>query len=257
MNESVKIVIADDEILGRRLIHEYLQSHPGLQVIGNAETGTEAVDMITTLRPDIVFLDIQMPELNGLEVLEITQKKSGVIFTTAYDQYALKAFDLYAVDYLLKPFSQDRFNESLTKALRQIHLPTAEHEAGMRHLLTEVYNKSQRLLIRDRGQTHVIPLESIDYVEAQDDYIVVHSGEKSWMKTQSLSELEKQFNSEKFVRIHRSYFLHLPALTSVERTGKDTQVAVLRSGKKIPVSRTGMEKLKPWINSSTITQIPI
>ena len=255
MNERLKVLIADDEMLARRLLQEYLQPYDTLDVIIEAETGSEAVEIITTRQPDIVFLDIQMPELNGLEVLELTQKKSGIIFTTAYDQYALAAFDLHAVDYLLKPFSQLRFNEAMTKALRQIHLDKTEREAGISRLLADAGKQAQRLLIRDRGHTHVIPLDCIDYVEAQDDYIVIHSGEKSWMKTQSLSELEKQLNPDRFVRIHRSYCLHLDALAGFERASKDAQVAVLRSGVKIPVSRSGMEKLKLFLSpNEAITQ---
>ncbi|MBR7776924.1 LytR/AlgR family response regulator transcription factor [Undibacterium rugosum] len=252
MNEPLRVVIADDEDLARRLITEYLKPHSGLHIVAECETGTEAVDAIAKLQPDLVFLDIQMPELTGLEVLETTGRQHGVIFTTAYDQYALRAFDLHAVDYLLKPYSQQRFNEALSKARKLVHIPsdTAEkgmHEArtGLPGILAAQTAQTQRLLIRDRGQTHVVPMADIDFIEAQDDYILVHAGQKSWMKTQSLSDLEAQLDPTQFIRVHRSYLLHLPALLSLEKISKDSQLAVLRNGHKIPVSRSGLERIKP------------
>ncbi|WP_428719164.1 LytR/AlgR family response regulator transcription factor [Undibacterium curvum] len=252
MNEPLRVVIADDEDLARRLITEYLKPHNDLHIIAECETGTEAVDAITHLQPDLVFLDIQMPELTGLEVLEATGRQHGVIFTTAYDQYALRAFDLHAIDYLLKPYSQQRFNEALSKARKLISsqgdardTSRSQTAAGLPGMLAAQTAQTQRLLIRDRGQTHVVPIADIDFIEAQDDYILIHAGQKSWMKTQSLSDLEAQLDPAQFIRAHRSYLLHLPALLSLEKINKDSQLAVLRNGHKIPVSRSGLERIKP------------
>ncbi|MBI3283825.1 MAG: response regulator transcription factor [Burkholderiales bacterium] len=243
----MQILIVDDEELARRLMREYLRQHADLDIAGECENGLEAVQAIEALQPDLVLLDIQMPQLSGLEVLEATGRRSGVIFTTAYDRYALQAFDLHAVDYLLKPFSQQRFDEALTKArklLAQDAPDPAQVQAMEKLLAPPGVEKQQRLLIRDRGQVHVVPLESVDYIEAQDDYIVIHAADKSYMKTQRLSELEAQLDAAKFVRIHRSYLLRLEALKSIERASKDSHVAVLRNGRQIPVSRTGYDRIK-------------
>ncbi len=250
MNHSLRVLIADDEELARRLIREYLRSHPDIIVISECETGTEAVDAIFAHQPDLIFLDIQMPELTGLEVLDATGRKSGIIFTTAYDQYAVKAFDLHAIDYLLKPFSQQRFDEALQKAkkLIQENKASISPPIGMQQLITSSVQQSQRLTIRDREKVHVLPFEEIDFIEAQDDYILVHAQGRTVMKTQSLSDIEEQLSSAGFVRVHRSYLLQIKALTGIERQSKDTQVAVLRSGIKIPVSRTGYERLKTRLN---------
>ena len=248
MNKRLQVLIVDDEELARRLSLEYLRSHPDIEVIGECETGLEAVDAISKLNPDMVLLDIQMPQLSGLEVLEITGRRSGVIFTTAYDQYALKAFDLHAVDYLLKPFSQQRFDDALTKARKLLAQETSSSTQAIETLLTQQSEKLQRLLIRDRGQVHVVPLASIDYVEAQDDYILIHAAGKSYMKTQTLSELEGQLDASKFVRVHRSFLLQLNALQAIEKASKDSQVAVLKNGAQVPVSRAGHERIKALLN---------
>ncbi|MDO9193139.1 MAG: LytTR family DNA-binding domain-containing protein, partial [Undibacterium sp.] len=203
----------------------------------------EAVQAIAELNPDLVFLDIQMPKLSGLEVLEMTGRSSGVIFTTAYDQYALKAFDMHAVDYLLKPFSQHRFDEALDKARKMLGQSTPE----LQKLLANPIDKLERILIRDRGQVHVIPVDKVDYIEAQDDYINIHSQGKSTLKTQSLSDLEAQLDGSKFVRIHRSYIIHLDALAGIERASKDSHIAVLRNGAQLPISRSGYERIKARI----------
>ncbi|WP_422943735.1 LytR/AlgR family response regulator transcription factor [Undibacterium sp. TJN19] len=249
MNKPLQVLIVDDEELARRLSVEYLRAHPDLEIIGECETGMEAVDAIAKLNPDLVLLDIQMPQLSGLEVLELTGRRSGVIFTTAYDQYALKAFDLHAIDYLLKPYSQQRFDEAINKARKLLaqEVTATENTQALEKLVAQHSEKLQRLLIRDRGQVHIVALENIDYVEAQDDYILIHTGDKSLMKTQSLSDLETQLDATKFVRIHRSYLLHLAALKSIEKASKDSHVAVLRNGQQIPVSRAGYERIRAII----------
>ncbi|MBI3726934.1 MAG: response regulator transcription factor [Burkholderiales bacterium] len=248
MNKRLQVLIVDDEELARKLSLEYLRSHPDIEVIGECETGLEAVDAIGKLNPDLVLLDIQMPQLSGLEVLELTGRRGGVIFTTAYDQYALKAFDLHAVDYLLKPFSQQRFDEALSKARKLLAEQIPSSTQSIQTLVTQQSEKLQRLLIRDRGQVHVVPMESIDYVEAQDDYILIHAAGKSYMKTQSLSDLEAQLDASKFVRVHRSFLLQISALQAIEKTSKDSQVAVLKNGAQIPVSRAGNERIRALLN---------
>ncbi|WP_394779173.1 LytR/AlgR family response regulator transcription factor [Undibacterium sp.] len=240
MSETIKALIVDDEELARRLVREYLGSHADIEIIGECDNGLQAVKDITGLNPDLVFLDIQMPKLTGLEVLELTGRSSGVIFTTAYDQYALKAFDLHAVDYLLKPFSQTRFDEALAQARKALGqtLPALEG------LLAQPADKLERILIRDRNQVHVIPVEKMDYAEAQDDYVSIQSEGKCYLKTQRLSDLETQLDPRKFVRVHRSYIINIEKLQSIERQTKDSHVALMRDGKQIPISRAGYDRIK-------------
>ena len=181
----IQTLLVDDEALARRLLREYLQAHDDIEIIGECDNGFDAVKAITELQPDLVFLDIQMPRLSGLEVLELTRRDHGVIFTTAFDQYALKAFDLRAIDYLLKPFAQTRFDEALARARTLL----GQTSTGLKELATQPGGKLERLLIRDRNQVHVLALDTVACIEAQDDYICIHSQGKSYLKTQALSEL--------------------------------------------------------------------
>lgn len=240
MKEKIKTLIVDDEELARRLVREFLRRHPDIEVIGECENGLEALDAISAHNPDLIFLDIQMPKLTGLEVLELSDRSRGVVFTTAYEQYALKAFDLHAVDYLLKPYSQSRFDEALARARQMLEMEAPE----VRRLLAGEGRTLERILIRDRGQVHVLPVEKLEHAEALDDYIQLHSEGKTFLKTQSLSDLEARLDPKLFVRIHRSHLVNLRQVVRIERAGKDSHVAVLRNGKKAPVSRTGLERLR-------------
>ena len=236
----MRLLIVDDELLARRLTREYLINHSDIEIVGECTNGEEAVEEISRLAPDLILLDIHMPKLSGLEVLEATGRTEGVIFTTAYDQYALKAFDLHAVDYLLKPFSQIRFDEAIARAKKRLDAD----QNSMRELIQGI--KVERIVVRDRGQNQIIPLAEIDYIEAEDDYIRICWRDKSILKTQSLSALEAQLNSAEFLRIHRSYIAKLSAIKSLERISKDSQVVVLHSGVKLPISRTGLERIRPY-----------
>jgi len=233
-----RCLIVDDEDLARRLLREYLARHADIEIVGECEHGLQAVEEITRLNPDLILLDIQMPKLSGLEVLAETGRREGVIFTTAYDEYALKAFDLHAIDYLLKPFSQQRFDEALAQARQRLGKPVQ----GVTRLVEQ--SKRKRLLIRDRGQNHLVPVDLIHYVEAQDDYVVIHAEGKAWMKTQSLSDLETQLDDAQFVRVHRSYLVNVVRVQSMGRISKDVQSVILGDGVELPVSRAGLERLK-------------
>ncbi|MBY0574830.1 MAG: LytTR family DNA-binding domain-containing protein [Undibacterium sp.] len=242
--DKLSVLIVDDEELSRRLSQEYLKTHPDLQVVGECENGLQAIDSILALEPDLVLLDIQMPKLNGFEVLEATGRRTGVIFSTAFDQYALKAFDQHAIDYLLKPYSQERFDEALAKARKMLGQAQPALQKLAREHAREHTQKLERIVVRDRGQTHVIPVATIDYIEAQDDYIQIHYSGKSLLKTQSLSELETQLDPRIFVRIHRSSIIRLSALKSLERISKDSYQALLHNGVSLAISRTGYERIK-------------
>ncbi|MEI8324322.1 MAG: response regulator [Betaproteobacteria bacterium] len=235
----IKVLIVDDEALARRLVREYLGTHPDVDIVGECEQGLDAVRDIAEMHPDLVFLDIQMPKLTGLEVLELTGRRTGVIFTTAYDQHALKAFDLHAVDYLLKPFSQARFDQALTKARRNL----GAQAPALRQLMADAATRLTRILVRDRHQVHVLALEQVAYVQAQDDYVSIRSAGRDYLKTQALSELAAQLDPQQFVRVHRSYLLNLAHLQKLERSGKDRHVAITHCGQPIPISRAGYDRL--------------
>lgn len=235
----LRALIVDDEPLARGLIREFLGVHQDVDIVGESEHGVQAVQDIAALKPDLIFLDIQMPQLNGLEVLELSGRSSGIIFTTADDQHALKAFELHAVDYLLKPFSQQRFDDALARARHAL----GQAVPAVAQLLADAAQRPTRILIRDRNQVHVVPVQQLEFVQALDDYISIHSAGRDFLKTQSLAELAEQLDPAQFVRVHRSYLLNLNFLQSLERATKDSFVAVLRGGQQIPISRNGYERL--------------
>ena len=241
----LRALIVDDEDLARRLIREYLQGHADIDIVGECENGLDAVKQIGALQPDLVFLDIQMPRLTGLEVLELTGRRAGVIFTTAYDEHAIKAFELHAVDYLLKPFSKARFDDALARA-RTLHAPAAP-AAGIDALVARRTAPLERILIRDREQVHVIAIEQVECIEAQGDYLAIHVDGKCHLKPQRISEIEEQLDPARFLRVHRSFIISLAHLQAIERPGPDRHAARLRSGKRVPISRSGYEKLRELV----------
>ena len=241
----LRALIVDDEELARRLIREYLQGHADIEIAGECENGLDAVKQIGALAPDLVFLDIQMPRLTGLEVLELTGRRAGVIFTTAYDEHAIKAFELHAVDYLLKPFSKARFDDALARA-RTLHAPETPAPA-LDALVARRTAPLERILIRDREQVHVIPVEQVECIEAQGDYLAIHVDGKCHLKPQRISEIEEQLDATRFLRVHRSFIISLAHLQAIERPGPDRHAARLRSGKRVPISRSGYEKLRTLV----------
>ena len=241
---SLRALIVDDEDLARHLIREYLMGHADIEVIGECDNGLDAVRQIGALAPDLVFLDIQMPRLTGLEVLELTGRRAGVIFTTAYDEHAIKAFELHAVDYLLKPFSKSRFDDALARA-RTLHAPA--QAPALDALVARRTAPLERILIRDREQVHVIAIDQVECIEAQGDYLAVHAGGKCHLKPQRISEIEEQLDPTRFLRVHRSFIISLAYLQAIERPGPDRHAARLRSGKRVPISRSGYEKLRELV----------
>jgi two-component system LytT family response regulator len=242
--EKLRTVVIDDEDLARSIVREYLSSHPDVEIVAECSNGFEAVKAITELQPDLLFLDVQMPKLDGFEVLELVEQHPAVIFVTAYDQYAVKAFEVHAVDYLLKPFGKERFDEALALARQKIarreSVPLSDVVAAARPKDVPL----ERLLVRDGWKVHVIAVEKLDYVEAQDDYVALRSEGKTHLKQQRLSELEALLDPKRFVRIHRSYILNVERLARLELYAKDSRMAILKDGTKLPVSRAGYEKLK-------------
>jgi two-component system LytT family response regulator len=190
-----------------------------------------------------MFLDVQMPKLSGFEVLELIGRSVPVVFTTAYDEYALSAFEVHAIDYLLKPFSAERFAETLMRARERL---AARDAMPVEALVSDERAKRgpvERVLIRDGSKVHVLPVDTIDYVEAQDDYVSFKSDGKSFLKDQTLSAVEGLLDPSRFVRIHRSYLLNIDRIARVELYAKDSRIAILRDGTKLPVSRAGYARL--------------
>ncbi len=242
---GLKVVIVDDEDLARAIIREHLASHPDVEIVAECSNGFEAVKAVSECRPDLIFLDIQMPKLNGFEVLELIEPGPSVIFVTAYDQYALRAFQVHAVDYLLKPVSAERLAEALerVKAAQAEKLPVEELVRDVRS-----HNKPlERILIRDGSKVYVIPAEKIDYLEAQDDYVCIKSGGKEHLKQETLANLEGLLDQGRFIRIHRSYILNIERLARLELYAKDSRIAILQDGTRLPVSRSGYARLKPML----------
>lgn len=242
--DALRVVIVDDEPLARAVVREYIAAHPGVEIVAECANGFEAVKAVSELSPDLLFLDVQMPKLSGFEVLELLGRQVPVVFTTAYDQYALRAFEVHAVDYLLKPFSAERFAEALSRARQRLQSP---EPMPVEALLTDARPRSgvplERVLIRDGSQVHVLPVDRIDFVEAQDDYVCFMSEGKPYLKDQTMAAVEASLDPARFVRIHRSYMLNIERIARVELYAKDSRVAILRDGRRLPVSRAGYTRL--------------
>jgi two-component system LytT family response regulator len=239
----IRTVIVDDEEPARLILREFLTAHEEVKIIAECANGFDAVKAITESRPDLVILDIQMPKLNGFEVLELVDQPPSVIFATAYNQFAVKAFEVHAIDYLLKPFSQERLTEALEHAkghLKKKSIPIQElaSAAGMKP------SPLERILVKDGSKVHVIPVDKIDYIEAQDDYVAIKVDGKTHLKQERMADLEKELDTAKFVRVHRSYILNLERIARIELYAKDSRMAILKDGTKLLISRSGYDKLK-------------
>ena len=244
--KPVRIAIVDDERPARDALREYLAGEPDVEIVAECANGFEAVKAVANLHPDLLLLDVQMPKLDGFEVLELVGRETAVIFTTAYDEYALRAFEVHAIDYLLKPFGPERLREALGRARERLARPQSGAPPA-----TEVAAAARppgawllRVVIRDGAEVHVVPIDKIDYIEAQDDYVAVRTGERLLLKEQTMADLERQLDPRRFVRIHRSVLLNLDRLVRLEPTGKESRMAVLRDGRRLPVSRSGYARLQ-------------
>ncbi len=245
----IGVVIVDDEELARQIVREYLGSFPDTRILAECANGFAAVKAIGEHKPDLVFLDVQMPKLDGFEVLELIGQDIAVIFTTAYDSYAMKAFDAHAVDYLLKPFSLERFKTAVERARQRLGQnaparPVAELAAELAAAARGPATYPARIVVKDGPKVHVIPTERLDYAEAQDDYVSLHSEGKSYLKQQTISSLESSLDPRQFVRIHRSYVVNIERVARIEPYTKDSRIAVLANGAQLPVSRAGYDRLK-------------
>jgi two-component system LytT family response regulator len=240
----LRVIVVDDEALARTLLRELLAAHADIEIIAECGNGFEAVKVVTEKKPDLLLLDIQMPKLDGFDVLELIGAEVPVIFVTAYDQYAIKAFQVHAVDYLLKPFGAERLAEALARARVRIATREALPAKALVSEARAARSPLERILIRDKADVHVVPVAKIDYFESQDDYVSLKVGDKTLLKEQTLAELEQLLDPGRFVRIHRRYLLNVARLAKIEQSVTDSRVAVLQDGTEIPISRSGYAKLR-------------
>ncbi len=244
--EKIRTVIIEDEAPAREIIKYYLKELDSVEVIAECGDGFSGLKTISQMKPDLVFLDIQMPRLTGIEMLEVLTEKPEIIFTTAYDQFALRAFELNAVDYLLKPFPKRRFLEAVKKAIDKIESGTGNQIPANQILANkpEPVSPVNRVVVRKGNAINLIPVDQIRYVEAQDDYVMIyHAGGKA-LKQQTMKFYEDNLSKTDFVRIHRSYIVRIEEIKRIEPYGKDNHVAILQTGDKLPVSRAGYKNLK-------------
>jgi len=239
----MKTIIIDDEPLARSIVREYLQKYPEIEIVQECSDGFEGVKAIQQHQPDLIFLDIQMPKINGFEMLELLDQRPAVIFTTAFDEYAIRAFEAHAVDYLLKPFNEDRFNKAIQK-WREQATGAQKNTADLLETASQSPSQSQRIVVKTGSKIKIIPAHDIYYLEAADDYVKVHTHEGSFLKNKTMNHFEKTLDPQQFVRSHRSYIVNVQQITRIDPYEKDNHIAILKSGGRVPVSRNGYAKLR-------------
>jgi len=246
MTEQINAIIIDDEKLGREIVKNYLKEYPSVNIAAECSNGFDGIKKITELKPDLIFLDIQMPKINGFEMLELIDNPPVIIFTTAYDHFALKAFEVNAADYLLKPFSKVRFDEALKKALLHLKDKPAQNSI-VKNLIEEKDNKAEyleRIVIKDGTKIFIVPIETVKYIEAQDDYVKIYSDSGNYLKQKTMKYFEAHLNPENFIRIHRSYIAAVDEIKNLELFEKESYRITLKDAKQLPVSKNGYEKLR-------------
>lgn len=239
-----KIIIIDDEPLARSMVREYLELHPDLEISAECGDGFDGVKAIQQHQPDLIFLDIQMPKINGFEMLELLDQPPAVIFTTAFDEYAIKAFEAHAIDYLLKPFNQDRFDKAITRWKEQQANESEKRTKDLLETASHSPQQSQRIVVRNGSKIKIIPVKDVLYLEAADDYVKIHTNDGYYLKNKTMGHFENALDGQVFVRSHRSYIVNVQEITRIDPYEKDNHVAILRNGVKVPVSRGGFGKLK-------------
>ena len=241
--KSAGVLIVDDEAPARSILREVLSEQPGVRILAECANGFEAVKAAAELTPDVVFLDIEMPKLDGFEVAELIDPRIAVVFVTAYDSYALKAFDVHAVDYVLKPFRPERLVAALGRALERTGDAGKKSASEIAAAARPAGTRLSRIVVKDGPRVHVIAVDQLDLVEAQDDYVQLVSGGKKYLKQQTIGSLADALDPERFVRVHRSYLVNVDRLARLELYSKGSYAAILTDGSRIPVSREGHARL--------------
>ncbi len=240
----MKALIIDDEPLARSIVKEYLQSFSEIEIAQECNDGFEGVKAVAQHQPDLIFLDIQMPKINGFEMLELIEQPPAVIFTTAFDEYAIKAFESHAVDYLLKPFGKERFEKAIQKFLSQSSLQQKQNTQSLLQTSSHLPSQSERIVVKTAGKIKIIPVPQILYLEAADDYVKIVTAEGSFLKNKTMGFFDNSLPQNGFVRTHRSYIINVQEITRIDPYEKENHLAILKSGARIPVSKNGYAKLK-------------
>jgi two-component system LytT family response regulator len=244
----LQALLVDDEDLARHALRELLKPHPEIAVVAECANGFEALKAAAQHQPDLIFLDVQMPKLTGFDVLELVDPQPAVIFVTAYDEFAMKAFEVHAVDYLLKPVGRDRFEAALERAKSRIgeKLPVPTELAATARSRHHPF--LERIVVKDGTRVTLIPVAKLDFVEAQDDYVALATHGAKHLKQQTIASVEAGLDPARFVRIHRSYIVNFERVVRIEPYGKDSRLAILADGTRLPVSRTGHARLKALLD---------
>jgi two-component system LytT family response regulator len=237
----MKVILIDDEPLARGIVKEYLQSYSAADLVAECSDGFEGIKAIQQFEPDLIFLDIQMPKINGFEMLELIENPPAVIFTTAFDEFAIKAFESNAVDYLLKPFSKERFDKAIQKYLQ--HANSASTQQVIETAASSPLQQN-RIVVKDGNKIKIIPVNKIHYLEAADDYVKIITTDGFFLKKRTMNFFEKSLSAYHFVRVHRSYIVNTQLITRIDIHEKDSHILLLSTGEKLPVSKTGYSKLK-------------
>jgi len=247
--EKIKVLIIDDEKLAREIIKKYLAKSDNIEIIGECQNGFEALKVVSELKPDLIFLDIQMPKINGFELLELLDNPPAIIFSTAFDEYALKAFEVNAIDYLLKPYSSERFDAALEKAISRISysVNSKPDYSGLKENYENEIEYLNRVVVKKGNDIVIIGVEKIKYLEAQDDYVAVVTDSGKFLKQKTMKYYESKLPQENFVRIHRSYIINLNYMKKIEPMEKENYTAVMVDDEKLPISRSGYQKLKTFL----------
>lgn len=248
-DKKIRTVIVEDEELARKLLRSYLSGREDIEILAECENGFEGVKAINEQKPDLVFLDIQMPKITGFEMLELLEHRPEIIFCTAYDQYALKAFEYNAADYLLKPFAKDRLFAAIDKVKEKIEKQQPENETIVDKITN--YPKEEyldRVVVKDRHKIHIIPSDQIRYIESMDDYVMIHSGDGRYMKQKTMQFFENSLDPHHFVRIHRSYIVRVDQIAQLQQYEKESYIVILHDKTKLKVSKTGYKNLKGRLN---------
>lgn len=234
----IKVVIIDDEPLARSIVAEYLQTYANMEIMQECNDGFEGMKAISQHHPDLVFLDVQMPKINGFEMLELIEQPPSVIFTTAFDEFAMRAFEAHAVDYLLKPFSKERFDKAIEKWLKQQAAPQTTQD--LLETISSRNEEQQRVVVKTGSSIRIIPIHEVLYFEAYDDYVKIHTKDGYFLKKKTMQHFENTLDEKKFVRVHRSYIIQIAEITKIDSADE----VLLKNGVRIPLSRTGYGKLK-------------
>ncbi len=246
--KTYKAVIIDDEYPAREIIKEYLSAMESIELAGEFSDGFEGLKGINNLHPDIIFLDIQMPKLTAFEMLDLLDEKPAIVFTTAFDHFAIKAFDENAIDYLLKPFSLNRFREAVEKALKRLKEGNAPEKKSLYGSTLPGGGPLRRIVVKESSEIIIIPVENIIFIEAEDDYVMIHLRDKKYLKQKTMNFFEKNLDPLHFLRVHRSYIVRLDQISKIEAYERSANIAILRDGRTIPISRSGFNRMKETLD---------